>query len=165
EAVYKEWDDKVERAVTTAASLDAEHTSGNINRTQSTVMPNVPLPRGIGVDGSPRGNKDCSKLITRLKLRVKKLEKKKKKARTPQPIKKRLFKVRVESSADENIDEEDPSKQGRSMIKEIYQDAGVTLVTDILKKDKIKAKMDKTEHEMEKRKKSKSKMKPKMKKC
>nr|GEY22676.1 hypothetical protein [Tanacetum cinerariifolium] len=26
EAVYKEWDDKVERAVTTAASLDAEHT-------------------------------------------------------------------------------------------------------------------------------------------
>nr|GEZ04768.1 hypothetical protein [Tanacetum cinerariifolium] len=54
-------------------------------------------------------------VITRLKLRVKKLEKKKKKARTPQPLKRRLFKVRVESSADKNLDEVDPSKQGRSI--------------------------------------------------
>ncbi|GKA78732.1 hypothetical protein Tco_0785269 [Tanacetum coccineum] len=67
-------------------------------------------------------------LITRLKLRVKKLEKKRKKERTPQPIKRRLFKVRVESFADENLDEEDPSKQERSMIEEIDQDTGVTLV-------------------------------------
>nr|GEW15933.1 hypothetical protein [Tanacetum cinerariifolium]GEW15936.1 hypothetical protein [Tanacetum cinerariifolium] len=67
-------------------------------------------------------------VITRLKLRVKKLEKKKKKARIPQPMKRRLFKVRVESFAKENLDEEDPSKQGRSMIKEINQDVGVTLV-------------------------------------
>nr|GEZ96645.1 hypothetical protein [Tanacetum cinerariifolium] len=66
-------------------------------------------------------------VITRLKLRVTKLEKKMKKARTPQPLKRRLFKVRVESSAIENLDEEDPSKQGRSMIEEIDQDAGVTL--------------------------------------
>ncbi|GJZ98180.1 hypothetical protein Tco_0670633, partial [Tanacetum coccineum] len=54
EAVYKEWDDRVERATTTAASLDAEQASGNINRTQSTSMPNVPLPQGIGAGGSPR---------------------------------------------------------------------------------------------------------------
>ncbi|GJR11155.1 putative ribonuclease H-like domain-containing protein [Tanacetum coccineum] len=54
EAVYEEWDDKVERATTTAASLDAEQASGNINRTQSTAMPNVPLPQGIGAGGSPR---------------------------------------------------------------------------------------------------------------
>nr|GEU33141.1 hypothetical protein [Tanacetum cinerariifolium] len=52
----------------------------------------------------------------------------KKKARTPQPLKKRLFKVRVGSSVDENLNEEDPSKHGRSMIEEIDQDAGVTLV-------------------------------------
>nr|GEW10917.1 hypothetical protein [Tanacetum cinerariifolium] len=44
EAIYEEWDDRVERAVTTTASLDAEQASGNINRTQSTAMPNVPLP-------------------------------------------------------------------------------------------------------------------------
>ncbi|GKB79953.1 hypothetical protein Tco_0946848 [Tanacetum coccineum] len=44
ETVYKEWDDRVERATTTAASLDAEQASGNINRTQSMAIPNVPLP-------------------------------------------------------------------------------------------------------------------------
>nr|GEW18817.1 hypothetical protein [Tanacetum cinerariifolium] len=63
-------------------------------------------------------------VITRLKLRVKKLEKKKKKERTPHPLKRRLFKVRVESYADENLEDEDPSKQGTSMIEEIDQDAG-----------------------------------------
>ncbi|GJW01574.1 hypothetical protein Tco_1556825 [Tanacetum coccineum] len=54
ENVYEEWDDRVERATTTAASLDAEQTSGNINRTQSTAIPNMPLPQGIGAGGSPR---------------------------------------------------------------------------------------------------------------
>nr|GEU60603.1 ribonuclease H-like domain-containing protein [Tanacetum cinerariifolium] len=63
ESVYEEWDDRVEKAATTAASLDAEQAS-----------------------------------------------------------------VRVESSAEENLNEEDPSKQGRSMIEEIDQDIGVTLV-------------------------------------
>ncbi|GJS89283.1 hypothetical protein Tco_0771919 [Tanacetum coccineum] len=43
-----------ERATTTAASLDAEQASGNINRTQSMAIPNVPLPQGIGAGGSPR---------------------------------------------------------------------------------------------------------------
>ncbi|GJR48171.1 hypothetical protein Tco_1316274 [Tanacetum coccineum] len=54
EAVYEEWDDRVERAITTTASLDAEQSSGNINRTQSMAIPNVPLPQGIGAGGSPR---------------------------------------------------------------------------------------------------------------
>nr|GEZ25898.1 hypothetical protein [Tanacetum cinerariifolium] len=106
-------DDRVERAATTAASLDAEQASGNINRTQSTTMPNVPLPREIGVGGSPR------------LLEAGKEEEKGKNSIT---IKRTLFKVRVESSAKENLDEEDPSKQGRSMIEEINQDARVTLV-------------------------------------
>ncbi|GKD45109.1 hypothetical protein Tco_1269754 [Tanacetum coccineum] len=53
-AIYEEWDDRVERATTTTASLDAEQASGNINRTQSTAIPNVPLPQGIGTGGSPR---------------------------------------------------------------------------------------------------------------
>ncbi|GKE81159.1 hypothetical protein Tco_1551159, partial [Tanacetum coccineum] len=165
EAVYEEWDDRVERAATIAASLDAEQASGNINKTQSTSMPNVPLPQRVPTQSNDpplsrghtlRSREDslelikelmetCTKLseqvlaleksknaqdllITKLKLRIKKLEKKRKKARTPQPMKRRLFKVIVESSADENLDEEDPSKQGRSMIEEIDQDARVTLV-------------------------------------
>ncbi|GJX50893.1 hypothetical protein Tco_0277738 [Tanacetum coccineum] len=35
ETVYKEWEDRMERAATTASSLEAEQDSGNINRTQS----------------------------------------------------------------------------------------------------------------------------------
>ncbi|GKC95308.1 hypothetical protein Tco_1160750, partial [Tanacetum coccineum] len=53
--------------------------------------------------------------IINLKKRVKKLEKKKT-ARTPQ-LKKRLFKVRIESSAEKSLgDQEDESKQGRNEI-------------------------------------------------
>ncbi|GKB69350.1 hypothetical protein Tco_0930762, partial [Tanacetum coccineum] len=52
------------------------------------------------------------RVITRLKLRVKRLEKKRK-ARTPQPIKRRLFKGRVETSTDKSLGE-DASKQGRN---------------------------------------------------
>ncbi|GKE16712.1 hypothetical protein Tco_1424289, partial [Tanacetum coccineum] len=43
------------------------------------------------------------KVITRLKLRVKRLEKKRK-ARTPQPIKRRLFKGRVKTSTDKILE-------------------------------------------------------------
>ncbi|GJX96790.1 hypothetical protein Tco_0352588, partial [Tanacetum coccineum] len=52
------------------------------------------------------------RVITRLKLRVRRLEKKRK-ARTSQPMKRRLVKGRVESSTDKSLDEEDASKQGR----------------------------------------------------
>ncbi|GJU24738.1 hypothetical protein Tco_1163359 [Tanacetum coccineum] len=44
ETVYKEWEDKMERAATTASSLDAEHDSGNINRTQSMATLNESNP-------------------------------------------------------------------------------------------------------------------------
>ncbi|GJX75915.1 hypothetical protein Tco_0322726 [Tanacetum coccineum] len=54
EAVHKELGDRVERAATTAASLDAEQDNGNILKTQSTAIPNVPLSQGIGTGGSPR---------------------------------------------------------------------------------------------------------------
>ncbi|GJW69129.1 hypothetical protein Tco_0123553 [Tanacetum coccineum] len=64
--------------------------------------------------------------ITSLKKRVKKLEKKKKE-RTPQ-LKRRLFKVRIESSADKSLgDQEDASKQGRN-IAESDQDKGISFV-------------------------------------
>ncbi|GKB42538.1 putative ribonuclease H-like domain-containing protein, partial [Tanacetum coccineum] len=55
------------------------------------------------------------RVINRLKLRVKRLEKKRK-ARTPQPMKRRLFKGRVETSTDTSLGE-DASKQGRSSDK------------------------------------------------
>ncbi|GKD74431.1 hypothetical protein Tco_1332713 [Tanacetum coccineum] len=63
------------------------------------------------------------RLITILKLRVKRLEKKRK-ARTPQPMKRRLFKGRVESF-DDDLDEEDASKQRRTdfKTKPMFQDS------------------------------------------
>ncbi|GJT96906.1 hypothetical protein Tco_1092424 [Tanacetum coccineum] len=50
-AVHEERGDTVERVAATAASLDAKQDSGNINRTQSTAIPNVPFPHGIGSGG------------------------------------------------------------------------------------------------------------------
>ncbi|GJU86256.1 putative ribonuclease H-like domain-containing protein [Tanacetum coccineum] len=54
EAVFKEWDDRVVRATTTAASLDAAQASGNISKTQSTAMSNDPLSQEIGSGDRPR---------------------------------------------------------------------------------------------------------------
>ncbi|GJT01088.1 putative ribonuclease H-like domain-containing protein [Tanacetum coccineum] len=55
------------------------------------------------------------RVINRLKLRVKRIEKKRK-ARTPQPMKRRFFKGRVETSTNTSLGE-DASKQGRSSEK------------------------------------------------
>ncbi|GJW95305.1 putative ribonuclease H-like domain-containing protein [Tanacetum coccineum] len=44
ETVYKEWEDRMERAATTASSLEAEQDSSNINRTQSMATLNEYLP-------------------------------------------------------------------------------------------------------------------------
>ncbi|GJR01071.1 hypothetical protein Tco_0524055 [Tanacetum coccineum] len=44
EAVHKELRDRMERAATTASSLEAEQDSGNINRTQSMATLNEPSP-------------------------------------------------------------------------------------------------------------------------
>ncbi|GKE00252.1 hypothetical protein Tco_1388235 [Tanacetum coccineum] len=188
EAVNEEMDDSLERAATTATSLDAEQDRGNINKTQSKVTPNEPSslrtssgggprcqdtmgdisaqtrfekvskqsndPLLAGVN-TPRSGEDSLKLqelmelctnlqqrvlalettktaqaqeITSLKLRVKKLEKKGRK-RTHKL--KRLYKVglsvRVISSEDEGLGEEDASKQGR--IAGIDADAGITLAS------------------------------------
>ncbi|GKC95191.1 hypothetical protein Tco_1160633 [Tanacetum coccineum] len=54
ETVYKEWEDIMERAATTASSLEAEQDSGNINRTQSMATLNEPLPQGTGSGSGPR---------------------------------------------------------------------------------------------------------------
>ncbi|GKG48494.1 hypothetical protein Tco_0510379, partial [Tanacetum coccineum] len=54
ETVHKEWGDRVEKAATTAASLDAEQDSGNIVRTKSTATLNEPIPQGTGSCSGPR---------------------------------------------------------------------------------------------------------------
>ncbi|GKC48399.1 putative ribonuclease H-like domain-containing protein [Tanacetum coccineum] len=54
ETIYKEWKDRMERAATTASSLEAEQDSGNINRTQSMATLNEPLPQGIRLGSGPR---------------------------------------------------------------------------------------------------------------
>ncbi|GJR85079.1 hypothetical protein Tco_0209090 [Tanacetum coccineum] len=54
EAVHKEGGDSVERAITTAASLDVAQDSDNITRTQTTTIPNVDILQGMDTGGSPR---------------------------------------------------------------------------------------------------------------
>ncbi|GJW19170.1 hypothetical protein Tco_0026606 [Tanacetum coccineum] len=81
EAVYEEWDDRVERATTTAASLDAEQASDNINRTQSSAMPMCPFHRElvecVNTLGSDEGSMQLQELMalcTKLSYRVLALE-------------------------------------------------------------------------------------------
>ncbi|GKF80032.1 hypothetical protein Tco_0235600, partial [Tanacetum coccineum] len=52
--VYKEWEDRMERAATTASSLDAEQDSGNINWTQSMATLNESFPQGTDSGSGPR---------------------------------------------------------------------------------------------------------------
>nr|GEX44378.1 hypothetical protein [Tanacetum cinerariifolium] len=112
ETVHEEREDRVERTATTTTSLDTKQDSGTINKTQSTEIPNEPIPQGTGSSGSLRcqdtilgdmpaqnrvlalkNNKTDQDLeITLLKKRVKRLEKKKI-SRTPQ-LKRTLFKGR-----------------------------------------------------------------------
>ncbi|GKB52948.1 hypothetical protein Tco_0903701 [Tanacetum coccineum] len=54
EAIHKELDDKMERAATTASSLEAEQDSGNINRTQSMATLNESFSQGTDSGSGPR---------------------------------------------------------------------------------------------------------------
>ncbi|GJU40018.1 putative ribonuclease H-like domain-containing protein [Tanacetum coccineum] len=132
ETVYEDRGDNMERAATTTASLDAE--------CQDTILGDRPAqtrferlskqsndPPLLGVNTPGKNVKTAQDLeITSLKKRVKKLEKKKK-ARTLQ-LKRRLFKVRIESSADKSLgDQEDASKHRRN-IAESDQDEEISFV-------------------------------------
>nr|GEU98002.1 putative ribonuclease H-like domain-containing protein [Tanacetum cinerariifolium] len=133
EAVNEEMDDSLERAATTATSLDAEHDRGNISKTQSKATPNKSSSYGIDSGGGPRlldleTTKTTQAMeIESLKRRVKKPEKKER-SRTHKL--KRLYKVglsaRVEFSKDEGLGEEDASKSGR--IADIDSNEDIYLV-------------------------------------
>ncbi|GJW94729.1 hypothetical protein Tco_0174401 [Tanacetum coccineum] len=88
----------MEKAATTAASLDAEQDSGNIIRTQSMAMLNEPIPRGTGSGSGPK--------------------------RQDIILGDRPAQTRIESSAEKSLgDKDDASKQGRN---EIDQDEGIS---------------------------------------
>ncbi|GJZ99188.1 hypothetical protein Tco_0671739 [Tanacetum coccineum] len=53
EAIYKELGERMERAASTASSLEAEQDSGNINRTQSMTELNEPSPYGTSLGSGP----------------------------------------------------------------------------------------------------------------
>nr|GEY96296.1 hypothetical protein [Tanacetum cinerariifolium] len=54
EVVNQEKGDRVERAITTDASLEAAQDNDNITKTQTTTMSNVEIPQGIDTGGRPR---------------------------------------------------------------------------------------------------------------
>ncbi|GJZ01732.1 hypothetical protein Tco_0519693 [Tanacetum coccineum] len=123
-------------------SLDAEQASGNINRTQSTAILNVPLPQGVGAGGSPRCKKAIGGSIAQTRservptpprdsplLRVNTLgsdEGSKKLEKTIKTSHSRR-RAKIVVSDDEKASKYS-SKQGR-MIEEIDQYARVTLIT------------------------------------
>nr|GEY38334.1 hypothetical protein [Tanacetum cinerariifolium] len=118
EAVNEEMDDSLERATTTATSLNAEQVRGNIFKTQSKATPNEPGSQGTSLGGNPRfqetmgDNVACRKTkkitqaleIGSLKRRVKKLERRK---RSRTRGLKRLYTIRlsgrVKFSEDEGL--------------------------------------------------------------
>nr|GEW08689.1 hypothetical protein [Tanacetum cinerariifolium] len=120
EAVYKELNDSLVKAMITASSLEVEQDSGNINKTQSKATPNESSSQGTDSGGCPRGNtlqsdedtlklNELIELCTVLQLRVLDLEK----TKTTQALEidslkrrvkklKRLYKVDDEQMFDVN---------------------------------------------------------------
>ncbi|GKF15720.1 hypothetical protein Tco_0057182 [Tanacetum coccineum] len=129
--------DSLERAATTASSLDAEHVSGTITKTRSKATLNEPTPEGTGSGSGPRrqdtirdiiartrfenvsktsydsplGGTAQAKEITSLKKRVKKLEQR---GRSRTPGLKRLYKGRNIAEIDADVD-----------ISLVHEDAGI----------------------------------------
>ncbi|GJZ84748.1 putative ribonuclease H-like domain-containing protein [Tanacetum coccineum] len=56
ETVIKEWEDRMERAATTASSLEAEQDNGNINSTQSMSTLNESFPQGTNLEKPKESN-------------------------------------------------------------------------------------------------------------
>ncbi|GJU69903.1 hypothetical protein Tco_1256162 [Tanacetum coccineum] len=100
EVVYEEWDDKVERAITTAASLDAEQASGGSPRVHT-----------LGSDEGSMTLQELTALCTKLSKQMESLEADLKQTK------------KVYGAAYTKL-----IMKGR-MIEEIDQDAGITLVT------------------------------------
>ncbi|GJS95100.1 hypothetical protein Tco_0802068 [Tanacetum coccineum] len=126
EAVNEEIDDSLVRAATTASSLEAEHDSGSGPKCQETTGDTIAQTRVLALE-TTKTNQALE--IESLKRRVKKLKKKDNK-RTHKL--KRLYKVglsvKVVSSDNKGLGEEDASKQGRK-IHDIDSDEDITLAS------------------------------------
>nr|GEV28951.1 hypothetical protein [Tanacetum cinerariifolium] len=112
EAIIKEMDDSLERAATTATSLDAEQDTSNTFKTQSKATPNEPGSQGTSSGGGPRCQETMRDTISQTRSeRVSKISNDPLLivVNTPQSGED----ARVESSEDEGLGEEDASKQGR----------------------------------------------------
>ncbi|GJS55906.1 hypothetical protein Tco_0629268 [Tanacetum coccineum] len=136
EAVFKESDDRVVRATTTAASLDAAQASVNTpgrdeeRLEQHELMDSVPptphdspLPGGH-TPGSDEGRLQQEKftnIVTALSQKVEGLESDLKKT-------KKLYATAFKKLINRDLVTEDPSKQGRSLIEEMDLDVGISLV-------------------------------------
>ncbi|GJR25696.1 retrovirus-related pol polyprotein from transposon TNT 1-94 [Tanacetum coccineum] len=131
EAIYKELDDSLVRAATTASSLRAYQDSG-AKKPWGILLLKLGLRMYLNflmIYYSQETKTTQAEEIVSLKRRVKKLEQKK---RSKTHRLKRLYKVgaiaRVESSGDEESLGEDASKHGR--INAIDADEDITLVND-----------------------------------
>ncbi|GKD40004.1 hypothetical protein Tco_1260211, partial [Tanacetum coccineum] len=143
---FKEWDDRVVRATTTAASLDAAHASG-VNTPESDkerlkqheLTDNVPpTPHDSPLRGALSQKVEelesdlkktkrlyattFKKLINRVKSLEDELKFQKSKSK-----RRRLTLVTFED--EEDLVAEDPSKQGRILIEEMDLDVGISLVS------------------------------------
>ncbi|GKA74279.1 ribonuclease H-like domain-containing protein, partial [Tanacetum coccineum] len=149
ETVHEERGDSVERAATTATSLDAEQGNGNKNRTQSTTIPNDPFPQRIGSGGSSRcqdtilGDRPAQTKFERLSKQSNNLRLSRvnilgsgEDSMTLQELmvycttlSKKLESLETDLKQTKQIydDLEDPSKQGRKIAK-IDQDPSISLV-------------------------------------
>nr|GEU35395.1 hypothetical protein [Tanacetum cinerariifolium] len=127
EAVYKELDDRLVRAASTASSLEAEQGSGDIDKTQSKATPNEASSPGTTLGGGPRGNtlrndedrmklNELMKLCTNLQSRVLDLER----TKTTQALEITRLKKRVKKL----------EKKQRSKTRKLKRLYTVTLVND-----------------------------------
>ncbi|GJR65307.1 putative ribonuclease H-like domain-containing protein [Tanacetum coccineum] len=138
EAVNEEMDDSLVTAATTASSLEAEHDSGNIIKTQSKATPNEAGSQGTTLGGNIlRSGEDSLKLnelmefCTNLQTRVLNLET----TKTTQANEIASLKRRVKKLEKKNQNSgEDASKHGRR-ITDINDDEDITLVNDQIDTD------------------------------
>nr|GEZ51666.1 hypothetical protein [Tanacetum cinerariifolium]GEZ59054.1 hypothetical protein [Tanacetum cinerariifolium] len=139
--------------VTTASSLEAEQDSGIINRIQSTVIPNEPIPRGTGSGGRPRRQdtilggtpaqtrvpelenvKDAQALeIQKLKKRLKWLERKRK-SRTSQ-----LKRSAPITTASVSVSTAKPSTPP-TITTTLIEDEDLTIAQTLMKMRSVKSK-------------------------
>ncbi|GJX31016.1 ribonuclease H-like domain-containing protein [Tanacetum coccineum] len=159
DAVYEEWDDNVERATTTATSLDAEQASSNNNKTQirqylmclflkelvQVVVPGAKKPWGGSITQTrfervptPPYDSPFLRNVESLESDLKQTKEVYGAAYTKLIMKVKKLEKTVKTSHSRRrakiviLDDEEASKDSskqKRMIEEIDQDAGVTLVT------------------------------------